>query len=43
MGAAENAGFRPSAKVQHNLGLVRKLHKSLQQLEPVYSLVKVTC
>jgi len=39
MGATENAGF--SAKLQRNLGLdfVAKQHKSLQKLQPVYSLV----
>jgi len=39
MGATENAGFH--AKVQRNLGLdfVTKQHKSLQKLQPVYSLV----
>jgi len=42
MGATENAGF--NAKVQQNLGfdLVRRQHKSLQKLQPVYSLVQVT-
>jgi len=39
MGATENAGF--DAKVQRNLGLhfVTKHQKSLQKLQPVYSLV----
>ena len=43
MGATENAGF--NAKVQQNLGLdfVTKQQKSLQTLQPVYSLVQVTC
>jgi len=41
MGATENAGF--NAKVHQNLGLdfARKQHKSLQKLQPVYSLVKL--
>jgi len=37
MGATENAGF--NAKVQRNLDFVAKQHKSLQKLQPVYSLV----
>jgi len=39
MRVTENAGF--NAKVQWNLGLhiVTKQHKSLQKLQPVYSLV----
>ena len=39
MGATENAGF--NAAVQRNLRLdfVTKQHKSLQKLQPVYSLV----
>jgi len=39
MGATENAGF--NAKVQRNLGLdfVIKQRKSLQKLQPVYSLL----
>jgi len=39
MEATENVGL--NAKVQRNLGLdsVRKQHKSLQQLQPVYRLV----
>jgi len=39
MGTTENAGF--NAKVQWNLGLdfVTEQHKSLQKLQPVYSLV----
>jgi len=39
MGATENVEF--NAKVQRNLGLgfVTKQHKSLQKLQPVYSLV----
>jgi len=38
MGVTENVGF--NAKVQRNLGLdlVTKQHKSLQKLQPVYSL-----
>jgi len=38
MGVTENVGF--NAKVQQNLGLdlVTKQHKSLQKLQPVYSL-----
>jgi len=43
MGVTENAGF--SAKIQRNLGpdFVTKQQKSLQKLQPVYSLVYVTC
>jgi len=39
MGATYNSGF--DADVQQNLGLdfVAKQHKSLQKLQPVYSLV----
>jgi len=39
MGVSENVGF--IAKVQRNLGLdfVTKQHKSLQKLQPVYTLV----
>jgi len=39
MGMTEYAGF--SAKVQRNLGLdfVTKQHKSLQKIQPVYSLL----
>jgi len=39
MGATENTGF--DAKAQRNLGLdfAAKQHKSLQKLQPVYSLV----
>jgi len=39
MVATENAGF--SARLERNLGLdfVTKQHKSLQKLQPVYSLV----
>ena len=40
MGATENAGF--NAKVQQNLELLyQKQHKSLQTLQPVYSLLVV--
>ena len=39
LGATENVGF--NAKVKRNLGIdfVTKQHKSLQKLQPVYSLV----
>jgi len=39
MGATENVGY--SAEAQRNLGLdfVTKQHRSLQKLQPVYSLV----
>jgi len=39
MGVTENAGY--NAEVQQNLGLdfVKKQHKSLQKIQPAYSLV----